>query len=328
MQLIDRYLSAIGALLPAAERADITAELRDVLLNRREEKEAALGRPLTRSEDEALLKEFGHPLTVAGRYGRQQYLIGPEFYPAYILVLKIVLAVIAASALLTAVVTAFLDQGAVARAIRTMISVLWTGGFAAVGAVTVVFAVLQRSNARLNLLDRWSVRDLPRLPRPRRRSTWVDHVAAIVVQTLFMLWWAGAVQLWQPLIVLEHGQSLHVALGPVWHGLYWPVLGLSAGLILVHALYLAGGDRRAARGLDIAAQTVALAIAAVLARAGGHWFVVTGVGLSPQALAKVELGVTAGAQVTIVVVISVAVLTIAYDAWRLYRPEPTAVSAL
>ena len=92
MDLIDRYLAAVGVLLPQAQKADIIAELRDVLLNRREEKEATLGRPLTRSENEALLKDFGNPLTVAGRYGRQQYLIGPELYPIYVFSLRIVLA--------------------------------------------------------------------------------------------------------------------------------------------------------------------------------------------------------------------------------------------
>ena len=40
MDLIERYLDAVRLFLPRDQRDDITAELRDVLLTRREEKEA------------------------------------------------------------------------------------------------------------------------------------------------------------------------------------------------------------------------------------------------------------------------------------------------
>src|SRR5580692_1113550 len=59
MDLLDRYLAAVGALLPGRQRADITDELRDVLMNRAEEKEAELGRPLKRKEEADLLRAFG-----------------------------------------------------------------------------------------------------------------------------------------------------------------------------------------------------------------------------------------------------------------------------
>jgi hypothetical protein len=66
MDLLDRYLAAVAALLPKTQREDIVAELRDILLNQMEEKEAELGRPLTAKEREAVLKAFGHPIAVAG----------------------------------------------------------------------------------------------------------------------------------------------------------------------------------------------------------------------------------------------------------------------
>ena len=147
MELIDRYLAAVGILLPRDQREDITAELRDVLLTHREEKEAELGRPLTRAEGEALLKDFGNPISVAGRYGGQRYLIGPELYPIYAFVLKIVLAVIVGSALVAGVITTAVTPAAVGSAIRQAIGVVWTGGFASVGGVTLVFAMFERAPA-------------------------------------------------------------------------------------------------------------------------------------------------------------------------------------
>jgi hypothetical protein len=45
MELIDRYLAAVGVLLPNRQREDITAELRDALTTQRDEQQAELGRP-------------------------------------------------------------------------------------------------------------------------------------------------------------------------------------------------------------------------------------------------------------------------------------------
>lgn len=324
MDLIERYLSAVRMLLPSSQRDDIADELRDVLMNRREEKAAELGRPLTRPEDEALLKDFGNPLAVAARYGRQQYLIGPELYPVYLLVLKIVLAVIAGSALITGVVNGVLAHGDPGPAIVAALGVAWTGSFAAVGSVTVVFAILERTNVRRKFLDNWNPRDLPRLPPRRRRATWVDHVAGIVVNIIFILWWTRAIQLWQPNIPLKAGQSLNVDLAPIWQGLYWPVLGVSAGVIAVHALkLLSPAPKRAAYALDILLQIAVLVVAGLALRAG-TWVIVSGHGLTVAQLADVTLGVNIGAQVTLIVIVIVAAFTIAYDLWRLWRPEPDA----
>lgn len=94
MDLIERYLAAIGRNLPAKQAGDITAELRDVLLSRVEDREATLGRPLTKDELEALLIDFGNPLVVAWRYRRVQHLIGPEIFPFWWQAVKIMLLIV------------------------------------------------------------------------------------------------------------------------------------------------------------------------------------------------------------------------------------------
>jgi hypothetical protein len=323
MDLIDRYLAAVGALLPRDQRDDITAELRDVLLTHREEREAELGRLLTRDENNALLKNFGHPLAVAGKYGRQQYLIGPEIYPVYIFVAKLVLAVIAGAALVTGVVTAVVQPSDIGHAIGVTFDVAWTGGFAAIGGVTLMFAILQWTGASRTLLNAWNPRDLPRQPAKRRRGKrWYDHVAAIVVQVLFLLWWTGALPLaWQPYVASKPGESLRFAFAPVWHTLYWPIIGLSLLVIAVSGLKLAGwAKQRAGYGLDMALQLGLLVVASDLL-GSRQWVSVTGAGLPPRSIAGVEQGVNIGAQVTLIIIAIVAALTLAWDAWRLYRPE-------
>lgn len=327
MDLIDRYLESIRLLLPLDEREDITAELRDVLMTRREEKADALGRPLTRDEDEALLKAFGHPLAVAGRYGPQQYLIGPDLYPVFMFVLRIVLACVVVGGVVAALTQGVIVRAPPATAIRTLISTIWTGGFVSVGVVTLIFAVLQRRPVREKMFVDWSpARDLPRVARrPQRRPRWYDHVAGIVVQSIFALWWIGWAR-FEPMSIVSDQGELQIVFAPIWHALYWPVLALSAVIIVVNALkLLASGRQRLTRLADMALQSGLLAFVA-WALGVPRWFTVTG-GPAKSA-ASLELGLTLGMQVTLVVMLFVAAISLAYDAWRLWRHEPAPDRAL
>jgi hypothetical protein len=320
MDLIDRYLDAVRLFLPRDQRDDITAELRDVLLTRREDREAELGRPLTRKEDEAVLHDYGHPLIVAARYGKAQYLIGPEVYPIYAFVVMIVLAAIGLSAVITGVVTA--ASGDAARALGATLDVAWSGGFASIGAVTIVFAILQRTGASARIALDWSISDLPRISRRRPRQPWFEHAAGMVFTILFVFWWVGLIRFGTPDIPLDSGGALHFAFAPALQGLYLPVLALAAGAIAVHALMLAGREvRSVARALD-AVQQAGLAAVAGIALHAGHWAVVSGAGVGPSVLAKVDQGVNIGAQVTLIVVICGAVWQLAVSVWRIARRDP------
>ena len=90
MELLDRYLNAVRFWLPSAQQEDIIAELGEDIRSQMEETEASLGRKLTDDDLAAILKQRGHPMLMAGRYVPQQSLIGPVLYPAYLVVLKIV----------------------------------------------------------------------------------------------------------------------------------------------------------------------------------------------------------------------------------------------
>jgi hypothetical protein len=92
MELLDRYLQAVKRHLPWQRQDDIIAELRANLEAQLEDKEAELGRPLTKEEAEEWLKQIGPPIQVAARYQRQQYLIGPAVFPTYWFVLQLALA--------------------------------------------------------------------------------------------------------------------------------------------------------------------------------------------------------------------------------------------
>ncbi len=96
MNLLNRYLQAVGRCLPRVRRDDILEELRINILAQMEDRAEELGRLLTDDEQAEILRHHGNPTIIAGRYsdgnlglafGRQ--LIGPELFPFYRTVLKI-----------------------------------------------------------------------------------------------------------------------------------------------------------------------------------------------------------------------------------------------
>jgi hypothetical protein len=77
MELIERYLQAVGFWLPKKQKADIIAELSGDIYAETEEREGELGRKLNDTEVEDLLKKRGSPMLVANRFLPQHSLIGP-----------------------------------------------------------------------------------------------------------------------------------------------------------------------------------------------------------------------------------------------------------
>ena len=83
MDLLERYLQAVGQYLPEKSRADTLAELRANLLEQMDDRAEALGRPLEVSDVAEILREHGKPEGVAMRYLPQRSLIGPTIFPFY-----------------------------------------------------------------------------------------------------------------------------------------------------------------------------------------------------------------------------------------------------
>ncbi|PYX04024.1 MAG: hypothetical protein DMG86_01560 [Acidobacteria bacterium] len=187
MELIDRYLQAVKFSLPRAQRDDIIKELRDSILSQIEEKEAALGRQLTKDEQVELLKKLGSPMHLASRYGKQQHVIGATMFPIYWRVLKAALGL------------AFLVQAgasiAMAAAGKPFIQSLSpllhypSVALSVFGWVTVVFAAMDFFGARIQVSDRWDPRKLPPLVKSDPRKSRFELIARLVIQIIFGVWW-------------------------------------------------------------------------------------------------------------------------------------------
>src|SRR5215210_6168501 len=87
-----RYLAVVLRSIPERQRADVERELRSSIEDAVEERVAGgEGRDVA---ERAVLEGLGDPSVLAGAYsGRPTYLLGPELFPIYRMVLVRILAV-------------------------------------------------------------------------------------------------------------------------------------------------------------------------------------------------------------------------------------------
>ncbi|MFT4252317.1 MAG: hypothetical protein QM608_07520 [Caulobacter sp.] len=318
MDLLDRYLGAVGALLPKAQREDIIAELRDLLLNRFEEKEEALGRPLTDKEREAVLKEFGHPLAVAGRYGPQRSLIGPTLYPFYVFALKIALAVAAAISIIPALASGLLGHDNPARLVANAVFDHFpSSALMLAGLVTLVAAGIERGWVPLTGLTEWKVSELPAPSKKKGLfETRFNAVFEVVVVALFILWWTG---LWKVDVggAVTTKAGLSIEASAVWRTLHWPILAFSV-LNLVTALVtlLQTGRARLRAVFELALAAGGMALTTVLWKSLPLFTVVPAHGLEADKLQRV---IDLGSHVAMLAAGITFACQIGAALWRLYK---------
>jgi hypothetical protein len=184
--LLDRYLLAVRRALTVKNRADITAEIRSFLLDNLEGRYPKT-KELSENQVKQELEKMGSPRKLAAQFSPQRYLIGPRFFYAYLLVLKIVvLAVIVALTLALIIRTL---AGGLAIGVQPVVEVLgtlWSGAFSAAAFVTLVFAILERVNQGRDLeeladLDKFDLNDLPDLGEEEKEPTIAGNIFEIVM---------------------------------------------------------------------------------------------------------------------------------------------------
>ena len=93
MELVERYIYSVIQKLPQPQRKDIADELRGLIEDMLDERVGA-DHPKESDIKEVLL-ELGNPRDLADKYrGEKKYLIGPELFDTYALILKIMVIVI------------------------------------------------------------------------------------------------------------------------------------------------------------------------------------------------------------------------------------------
>ncbi len=230
--MLEDYLRAVSRLLPRAKRDDIIAELRDEILTRIEAKESELGRRLTDSETESLLREVGHPIVVAARYRDEpQQAVGTALYPYWAFAVRCAIAIEVVISLVVffgRVIGGANFEQALGNAIGSGL----TGVMTLIGVITAAAWIMERKGVTVDYFKTWRVRDLRFLDfafwdltdvsqwmanmnttyQDSDMATGDDHrrhgfrrgwtlrqssagrgVAAIVFGTVLLLWWTGVI---------------------------------------------------------------------------------------------------------------------------------------
>jgi len=219
MNLVERYIEAVKFWLPAHLKDDVAAELADDIRSEIDEAEREKGRHLTEDEIAAILKARGRPMLVASRYLPKRTLIGPELYPIYILVLKIV-AVCSLIPLAIMFATTF-DFGTYQFSVQSVGNVWNQFIYSLVTAfaiVTLIFALIEHQGMNPASLDKWNPKTLRpvRDPSRIRRSASIGEIAANMV--LIAIFAAGYLS--RTVYDFKGG---HITVCPEWIP-YWQVI--------------------------------------------------------------------------------------------------------
>jgi hypothetical protein len=324
MNLLERYLQAVGQYLPEATRDDTLAELRENLLAQMEAREEELGRPLSEAETAAVLKSHGKPEAVAVRYLPQRSLIGPAVYPFYLLTLARVLPLVVLACAIAESVQ-FVNNGhqSVARALVSFALGMWPSLLISAAIITVIFAVIDWSLAKGKLGNQWNEWDPAKLPAVKAHPAGAATPQSVVKRAIDLaahsLWMAYVLSIpYHPFLILGPGAYYLRWSGwtfaPVWHEFYIVLLCLLTLQLAMKIGALTGGARRWEQPLGWVVKLLGLAILVVMVSTSVY-FVPASAAVDMHSLAAINHAVGLGFRV----VLLISVVTLLVDLWKQRR---------
>jgi len=317
MDLLERYLRAIGQYLPAKGKDDTLAELRANLLAEMEGREEELGRPLNESEVAAVIEKHGSPPIVASRYLPQRSLIGPALFPLYwFTLLKSFPLLLLVYAIWQASRYIFgggdWSFGAAFGHLPAVVFTYW-------GWMTLGFAAFEfaqgRYFERVTWPRKWNPRDLPAVEKQKGPS-FANRVADVIVNGLVFMWLLALPM--HPYLVLGadgYLRGMPFGLSPEWRIFYWQIIALFGVMLLLKVCLLPAMSTIWRKGLNVATQVASLLILVVMVQARTYFVFVPEGGRLPSVenLASINYWVNFGFKVAL----AVTVIKLAADVWQL-----------
>ena len=207
MEILERYLYAVGRWLPKKQKKDILAELESSIYDTLESR---FGKSVDYTEDEVseILKELGAPWKVAAAYsGFADRLIGPELLPIYFTLTAIVSGAVALGLTVSFIIglfrpdLSFLDF--ILNLLKLIPNLILSTVFV-VGITTIIFAVIERavplhelqaetnfkksgvtislekSDKKSEKSESWSPKDLPSVPKGKKKISRAEPIIGII----------------------------------------------------------------------------------------------------------------------------------------------------
>jgi hypothetical protein len=175
-ELLDRYLLGVRRALTGKKREDIAAEIESSIFDRLEENFPDTAE-ITEAQVKDVLQEMGSPRKLAASFSPQRFLISPRMFPAYLLVLRIVMAAVVGALTLSIIIGTLAGNGVGSGVpILEYLATLWNGAFAAAAFVTLTFAIIERVSEgkeieELKEFEKFTADDLPELDETDKQPT-------------------------------------------------------------------------------------------------------------------------------------------------------------
>jgi len=318
MELLNRYLQAVGFWLPRKQKHDIVGELAEELRCQIEEKECALGQALTEQELVELLKRCGPPMSVAARYLSQSPSMPPAMFMIYRFVLKVVvLWVLLPLFIIISAPPFFAAQNHPLALLSTMLLYAQAAVFA-VGMITIIFGLIARYQPTMGR-GNWDARKLPRVRTPRELQH-ISHFGSafeVVWNLLFLLWWVDLFRL--PAGYAHQNVAVRVTMLPAWHAFFWPILVLVlASLVLSSVNLVRPWWTRGRVAVRVAIDAAVLGVVLLLLRMSSY-VEASASGVSAAKAAELGQWLNWSLQITFVIWTVVAIFVLVGDLRRLLR---------
>lgn len=190
-ELLDRYLLGVRRHLSGKDREDIAKEIESHIFDTLEERFPGLDE-ITVVNLEEIFREMGAPRKVAWQYRSQQSLIGPRFFPIYVIVARILVAVVVGAILLSSVIaTAVGEPQSFWHVLGSFLGSAWSGALSAFGVVTLIFAGIERAVGDksweemedfedLKEMNEYKASELPELPQREKKFDRVETIFEII----------------------------------------------------------------------------------------------------------------------------------------------------
>ncbi|MBN8432234.1 hypothetical protein JF535_15400 [Microbulbifer salipaludis] len=186
---LQRYVDNVRTHLPVRLREDVGNELLSDLQDQCDDLQESLARAPTEQDILDLLKQKGHPMSVAAAYQPRRALVSEPLFPLYLQVLKwtfLVIAVVSAVDVVGSLY--FAEDPDLLSAALGWFSGLYESGVHSFAAVTLVFYLIGEGLSSRQVFGNWNPRSMPNVVDSGRRIKRFDSSVEFVVTLLAMAW--------------------------------------------------------------------------------------------------------------------------------------------
>lgn len=193
MEQVSIYVSEVIRYLPQKSQSEIKKELTTNIMDMVDEL-VANGMSEKQAVQSALSK-MGNPRLLADEFlDKKAYLIGPRYYPTYLMIAKIVSAAVALGITIAfSVQYLFSTDASIINTIFQWLGSTLMGVIQAIAWVTVIFALVERyetpeiaKDIDLKVED-WSVSDLPKSQRNVKKSDRIEGLVGFLFAMILLL---------------------------------------------------------------------------------------------------------------------------------------------